>query len=440
MLVPDGKGGTSILFRLFGGWIFSTRSIELNLTPAWIMRWVAHHGFLAGQMVYGLPRPRRGYWSRANRLKSKRLPLFLYSQVAWDDVWQRPQEMALGLAKYRPVVYCSPVQVHQTAGPLRSRWKPVRTLIKGNLLILSPQILSGEYRNAGIRALNRAILARAIRPFVEGKPHIFLTNSPFSDDLIESLRPVRVGFDLIDDFCAFEWSPPDSRQRQKRILSQTHFSFAGTYALLQQFKGQAKDLDFLASGVDYAKMTARAVEPDELKRLPRPRLLYVGTLNDRLSGDLIDRVARSFPSASVVIVGPRRATFSAPAFPSNVVELGLQPHDRLPGFYQHCDLGIMPFADNAAARAINPVKTLEYLACGLPVISTPVPDVVRFYSPPVVVAEPEHWPEQIRMLLSHGRSHQAAERQQFARGRTWDTLVKKVEAQLRTLEAIREQG
>ena len=37
----------------------------------------------------------------------------------------------------------------------------------------------------------------------------------------------------------------------------------------------------------------------------------------------------------------------------------------------------MPFAMNEATRFISPTKTLEYLAAGKPVVSTPIRDVVR---------------------------------------------------------------
>ena len=39
----------------------------------------------------------------------------------------------------------------------------------------------------------------------------------------------------------------------------------------------------------------------------------------------------------------------------------------------------MPFAMNDATRYISPTKTPEYLAAGLPVVSTPIRDVVRPY-------------------------------------------------------------
>jgi UDP-galactopyranose mutase len=59
--------------------------------------------------------------------------------------------------------------------------------------------------------------------------------------------------------------------------------------------------------------------------------------------------------------------------------LGLQDYQDLPAFFAHCEVGLMPFALNEATRSISPTKTPEYLAAGLPVVTTPIADVVRSY-------------------------------------------------------------
>ncbi len=386
-------------------------------------RWTAAHGALAESAVAVPPR------SGPVRLPhSERLPLLLFSQVAWDGVWQRPQEMARRLARHRPVVFCSPVQVHEAVGPFAGRWREMRSEEGGRLLVFAPLILSGEYRHGAIRAANRVIVARRLGALLGRRSFILLTNSPFVDWLVTDLRPAAVGYDAIDDFCAFEWAPAGSRRREERILRRADFAFAGTDSLARALAGRTRSMEFIASGVDIGKLQTPADEPPELRGLARPRLLYVGTLNDRVSGRLIADTARAFPHASVILVGPRRATFGDWRFPPNVIELGLRPHDDLPGFYQHCDIGLMPFADNKAARAVNPVKTLEYLACGLPVVSTPVPDVRKFYEPPVVVAPAAGWREAIARALSGDGDAARSARREFAAGRSWTAMTDRMES------------
>jgi UDP-galactopyranose mutase len=64
---------------------------------------------------------------------------------------------------------------------------------------------------------------------------------------------------------------------------------------------------------------------------------------------------------------------------ANIHYLGGKSYDELPGYMAGWDLAMMPFARNDSTRFISPTKTPEYLCAGLPVISTPIRDVVRPY-------------------------------------------------------------
>jgi len=57
--------------------------------------------------------------------------------------------------------------------------------------------------------------------------------------------------------------------------------------------------------------------------------------------------------------------------------LGFLPYEQVPLFLANLDLGILPFRDNKITRGAFPLKLLEYLAGGLPIISTPLPEVKR---------------------------------------------------------------
>lgn len=61
----------------------------------------------------------------------------------------------------------------------------------------------------------------------------------------------------------------------------------------------------------------------------------------------------------------------------NIHWLGQKDYKQLPAYLAHWDMGFMPFAINEATRFISPTKTPEFLAAGLPVVSTPIVDVVQ---------------------------------------------------------------
>jgi glycosyltransferase involved in cell wall biosynthesis len=70
------------------------------------------------------------------------------------------------------------------------------------------------------------------------------------------------------------------------------------------------------------------------------------------------------------------------------------------------DVALMPFAMNDATRSISPTKTLEYLAAGLPVVSTRVPDVVADWSNLVHLADDaEQFADACREVSEHSLAH-----------------------------------
>lgn len=333
------------------------------------------------------------------------------------------------------MIFFSPVQLHELSMRLRDRWRLRRLLEGGRLTVLSPIIFSGEYRSPYVRRANRLVLELVTRHLRHTDKLIYMTNSPFSSPLLPWLRPRAVIYDIIDDFCAFDWAPPEGHELEDQLIEATDLAFAGTGYLRERYADRLPGLEFLPSGVQYNRMTEPRSEPPDLSPLPRPRILYIGTMNDRLDGALFAELARTFPEGSIVAVGPRHGTFTPPALPANVHFLGLKPHADLPGYYQHCDLGIMPFADSPAARAINPVKTLEYLACGLPVLSTPIPDVLRYYQGVVRCEPPENWSRAARELIDQNNCQAVAQRRLFAQGRSWKRLVTDMEREIRNLES-----
>jgi hypothetical protein len=58
--------------------------------------------------------------------------------------------------------------------------------------------------------------------------------------------------------------------------------------------------------------------------------------------------------------------------------LGRKPYEQLPAYCKYFDVGLIPFKISELTRAVNPIKLREYLAAGLPVVSTPLPEVLGY--------------------------------------------------------------
>ena len=112
----------------------------------------------------------------------------------------------------------------------------------------------------------------------------------------------------------------------------------------------------------------------------RPRLGFFGVIDERMDLELVDAVAAMRPQWSLVFLGPV-VKIDPAKLPrrNNIHWLGQKPYGGLPQYLANWDVAIMPFAINEATRFISPTKTPEYLSGGVPVVSTPVPDVQQVY-------------------------------------------------------------
>lgn len=115
-------------------------------------------------------------------------------------------------------------------------------------------------------------------------------------------------------------------------------------------------------------------KPAELEKMPSPIIGYVGTLQERIDADLLDKIILACPNFNFVFVGPDKTQghFEQLKSRQNTHFLGAKPYARIAEFIQHFDICIVPHKIDAFTDSMDPLKLLEYLACAKPVVTTPV--------------------------------------------------------------------
>ena len=365
--------------------------------------------------------------------------LLSLSQVMWDEVWQRPQEFAWRISREVPVVYCSPVQVHRWLFTLGRRYRPVQVFADGRrLTVLSPLVLSGHYKSALVHALNSVVLAAWARLHTGRASGVCcVVNTPFVEQVVTLLfflgdrrdaRLRRLSFDFIDDFAAFEWAPKSGRESEARLVERCDAVFTGTHELLEVRRASRPDAEFIPCGVDFEMFSDdTAPEHADIARLPRPVIGYFGSISERIDMGLIAALARAFPKASLALIGPVHLSPEQVAQAPNIHYLGLKPHPALPAYARRFDAGIIPFRITQATLKLNPVKTLEYLAAGVPVVSTAIPDVERFFGDVVrVTRSHEEFVGAVGDVLAAPDPAVRERGMALARAASWDAMTKRM--------------
>lgn len=136
---------------------------------------------------------------------------------------------------------------------------------------------------------------------------------------------------------------------------------------------------FLDHGVDVDHFSPEGDIDPEVAAIPRPRLGFFGGLDDYVVDmDLLRRTAADNPDASLVLVGDATCPMEELTRLPNVHWLGHRPYSSIPAMGRGFDVALMPWLDNEWIRFANPIKLKEYLALGLPVVSTDYPEVESY--------------------------------------------------------------
>ena len=252
--------------------------------------------------------------------------------------------------------------------------------------------------------------------------------TPMALELARALDPTLLVYDVMDDLAAFAKAPPELRERQREALEAADVVFTGGRSLHRAVSEIRPDAHLFPSGVEpehWAPARRSRGETD------RPVAGYVGVIDERLDLDLIRRLASALPDWEIRMVGPVIEKIDRESVPRarNITYLGKQAYERLPELMRDFDVALMPFALNDATRSISPTKTLEYLAAGLPVVSTRIEDVVAGYGDVVELADDaEEFAAACRRLLASDDAERAERVQPLLDALTWDAIAARMAA------------
>jgi glycosyltransferase involved in cell wall biosynthesis len=179
-------------------------------------------------------------------------------------------------------------------------------------------------------------------------------------------------------------------------------------------KSMRRDRVFhLPNGVDchLFDQPCKPANPDPLAGLDGPVALYVGAIDRRVDLELIRLAAARLPQVAFVLIGPLMEGRSPRGMPPNVHVRGPAPHESVPGLMRRASVGLVPFDVSREAERLSgvlPLKLLEYLAAGLPVVSSAWPEIARLQSPARLADTPDDFVRLVARAIEQPPSPETA--------------------------------
>ena len=302
--------------------------------------------------------------------------LVCLSHLRWNFVYQRPQHLLSRCVQKQRVFFIE----EPIFGPYPSCRLDVSMDANG-VCVVVPQLigtLSEEEATAAQQVLIDDMFSQA-----QINKYILWYYTPMAVTFTRHLEPLVVVYDCMDELSQFKGAPPEMALREAALFDRADLVMTGGRSLYEAKRSRHPRVFCFPSSVDVAHFArARAPQPDpeDQAGIRHPRIGYAGVIDERLDLALLADAAAARPDWQFVLLGPVVKVDPA-HLPqgSNIHYLGMKSYEELPRYMAAWDVAMLPFARNDATRFISPTKTPEYLAAGLPVVSTSITDVVRPY-------------------------------------------------------------
>ena len=350
--------------------------------------------------------------------------LICFSHLRWNFVYQRPQHIMTHLSRYFKVTYIEEPFFDADGDAYYSK-----TDVSDSLLVLTPHLKPGQTPAKQARELEILLTNLLIDESQENITFWYYT--PMALEFTSSFDPGLTIYDCMDELSAFKFAPPRLQDLELQLMRRADLVFTGGHTLYQAKKRFHSAIYPFPSSIDkahFSKARRKQDGPIDQKSIQGLKLGFFGVIDERFDIELIRRMSTLKPDWQFVLLGPivKIDPASLPVA-MNIHYLGQKTYEELPLYLSGWDIAMIPFMLNESTRFISPTKTPEYLAAGIPVISSAISDVVVPYGRMGMVHicnEPEEFVRAVEKELKvKDKSEWLAQVDSFLADKSWDSTT-----------------
>lgn len=367
-------------------------------------------------------------------------PIVCISTIDWDFLWQRHQIMMSHFASNGiPVLFIENTggrapqvkdlsrlshRFHNLA--LQLRYGPRR---KNGVTILSPLAIPWNWASNLNTKLAIPLLVHQIRQLGFRTSMIWTyTPSTLAMTLIKKIESQCLVYDCVASIKGYAYATTELIENEYELCQHADIILTDARSLYEEKLSLNPNTYHIPPGVNYEQFApSRFVEePRELENLPRPRLCFFGTLGWWVDYQLLREFALKHPNWSIILIGAVKTDVTPVIETPNVHFLGTKPHLELPKYLSVMDVLTIPYVVDDFSLGVFPAKLFECLSTGKPVVSTAIPEVIR-YSEVIHIADKESFALTVEHAFLSDNKELRQRRMMIARANSWDSRFSKIE-------------
>lgn len=312
-------------------------------------------------------------------------------------------------------------------------WFHGLTKVNENLYHFTPIVLPFPSSRIA-RIINRYILKASILYHMKKLKMTDVQLWTFLPNVVDIVG--SLGEKLVVYYCVDEWSKfsfvngQTIKEMEIKLLKKANIVITSADHLYRDKLKLNANTHFISHGVDY-EYFSKALSNDiplaeDIKPVRRPIIGFFGLIHEWIDLDLIEKIAIAHPEWSIVLIGKTSVNVDGLKAYENIHFLGQKPYDSLVSYCKAFDVGLIPFHVNDLTINVNPIKLREYLAAGIPVVSSPLPEVEKYKDLVEIGYTPEEIIQKIQILLNADSPNKRIMRSQSMMQETWEKKVDEI--------------
>lgn len=329
---------------------------------------------------------------------------------------------------------------------LRKKDESEAVIMHDNLTVVSPIMI--PYNNIpAVRRFNRYSVKYSLLRIMKAKnmtDPIVISTFPCTCDYVGDLSESIYVYYCVDDFV--NWPDVDLAmigEMEKMLLSRSDLVLATAEELCKVKSTPGKATHLLAHGVDFERFNVNRNQheiPEAMQQFKSPVIGFFGALSAWLDFDLIISIATARPEWSFVFIGPADTNITPITTIPNIYCIGKIPYEQLPCYAARFDVGIIPFQVNELTRSVNPLKLLEYLSLGIPVVTTFMPELTKYSDVIAIAHNSDEFLTALDAALSFDNEGNRQRRIERARNNSWQAVAERFSQLVQQAEQNKRQS
>lgn len=257
---------------------------------------------------------------------------------------------------------------------------------------------------------------------------------PMQENLLDYIHYDKLVYEYIDGLSLLDYATEEMRKTHYRLIQEADLTVCTARILYDDALPYARHILLSPNAGDYAFFheNRNCASDPQVSRIVQGyecALGYYGCLAEWFDYELVIEIARRKPTWCFVLVGycfDDTVSRLIEAEMDNIYLIDAQPYQKLPSFVSAFDIQTIPFCLNSVTSATSPVKLFEYMASGKPILTSKMPECLRYRSVTTYENADDFVTKAERLLECRNDPDYVSVMEVEAKENTWESRVEEI--------------